>query len=63
MDVIDDWVRRAAMSRAIWLEGILKNLLSTDMPTEDIEIQEHPDHRTVVAIRGVPRYEWKIAFI
>jgi hypothetical protein len=36
----------------------LMELLSSDIPTADIEIQEHPNLRTVVAIRGVPRHEF-----
>jgi hypothetical protein len=52
-------VDAAIQSRAAWLEALLAELLSSDIPSEDIEIQDHPDCRTVVCIRGVPRHEWK----
>jgi hypothetical protein len=44
--------------RAQWLHGLLVELLSSDIPSDDIQIQEHADLRTIVVIRGVPRHEF-----
>lgn len=58
---MDETVREAIKSRADWLEDVLAGLLINGVRREDIEIQEHPDCRTVVAVRGEPKYEWRIA--
>lgn len=50
----------AVKSRADWLERILERLVVSGTPLADIEIQEHPECRTRVVVRGQPLAEWRI---
>ena len=59
----DDYVASAIRSRADWLEDVLAGLLSSGVAREEIEVQEHPDHRTVIVVRGVAKYEWQLKLI
>ena len=59
----DDYVASAIRSRADWLEDVLAGLLSNGVMRDEIEVQEYPDHRTVVVVRGVAKYEWQLKFI
>lgn len=57
--VVADYVRRIEVDRANWLEDVLAGLLVAGVRQDEIEIQVHPaDCKTVVAVRGVPKYEW-----
>ena len=59
----DDYVASAIRSRADWLDAILAGLLSNGVTRGEIEVQEHPDNRTVVVVRGVAKYEWQLKLI
>jgi len=48
-----------ARSRAQWLERHIGDLLAAGVRQSDIEIQEHPNMRTVISVRGVPSFEWR----
>jgi hypothetical protein len=50
-------ITAAVRARAQWLHRLLAEILSSDIPSDDVEIQEHPSGRTVVAIRGIQRHE------
>ena len=41
-----------------WLEDVLAGLLTNGVRLGEFKIKHYPD-RTVVTVRGVPRYEWK----
>lgn len=64
MSAINDEIAalcKAAMdSKLEWLEDIVAGLMAAGCTKEEIQIQEHPNCRTVVCVRGVPKYEWKI---
>lgn len=46
-------VANAKRTRRLWLNRLLLEILSSDCPLADVEIQEHPG-RTVIAMRGEP---------
>jgi hypothetical protein len=51
-------------ARADWLEDVLAGLLAAGVSIGEIEVQEFQSEplRTVVAVRGVPKYEWRGKF-
>lgn len=51
----------ATRARDEWLEDVIAGLLATGITRDRIAIQAHPGNRTVVAVRGEPRYEYTIA--
>jgi hypothetical protein len=54
-------VRAAQKSRADWLEDVLAGLLINGVAMTEIKLEEHPhENRTVVVVRGVPMYEWRL---
>lgn len=61
MSVFTEMIERAATAlarkRANALDDILAGLLINGVSRDDIEVQEYPGSRIVVAVRGVPRYE------
>lgn len=56
---IDAIVSCIIKERAGWLEDIAAGLIINGLRPDEVEIQEHPDGRTVVAVRGVPKYEFR----
>jgi hypothetical protein len=60
--MLEDWMQEAANRRMDWLESVLAKLLNDGVPKEDIQIQEHPDLVTVVAVRGEPMCQFQIKF-
>jgi len=58
-------IANAKRSRQQWLNRLLLEILSSDCPLEDVEIQEHPGPRTVIAIRGeaVHALVWDVSFV
>ena len=59
---VDDVARQVNKSRAEWLERVLTYLRTTGVPDDEIQIQDHPDLRTVVWVRSEPKFECKIQF-
>ena len=59
---IDDVARRVNKSRTEWLERVLAYLRATGVLDDGIEVQDHPDLRTVVLVHGEPKYECTIRF-
>jgi hypothetical protein len=47
-------VADARRARSQWLERLLYEILCSDCPIDDVEVQGHADGRTVIAIRGQP---------
>lgn len=61
MSIRDHYTRVAFLKKANELEDILAGLMINGVRRDEIEVQEHPD-RTVVVVRGQPRYEVKVSF-
>jgi hypothetical protein len=40
-----------------WLEDVMAGLLTNGVRIDEIKVQHYPG-RTVVTVRGVPKYEW-----
>ena len=59
-DAIAELTRRVMEKKAEWLEDILAGLLTNSVQMWEIQVQHHPDSRTVVVVRGVPLYEWRL---
>jgi hypothetical protein len=57
---IDDYVREASLARAKSIDHALRSLLLKGVRASDIDVQEHPDNRTVITVNGVPKYEIKV---
>ena len=47
-----------ASEKANWLDDVIGGLLINGVMANEIDVQEHPS-KTVVAVRGVPRYSWE----
>jgi hypothetical protein len=56
MGLVNRLVRAATMKRANEIEDIVAGLMINGVTKDEIEIQEHPD-KTIIVVRGVPRYE------
>ena len=59
------WLRaRAAMlARARWLERVARVLSAEGISSSEIEVREYQDSpRTVVVVRGEPRFDWVLKF-
>lgn len=54
-------VSKAASEKANWLDDVIGGLLINGVTKDEIAVMEFPD-RTVVQVRGVPRYEFRIKF-
>lgn len=54
------YVKRMQIARADWLEDVLAGLLSNGVDVNEIHVGVHPFSRTVISVRGTPRYEWTI---
>lgn len=52
--------RQVIEKKAEWLEDVLAGLLTAGVRMNEIEVQEHPGLRTVVLVRGEPKYEFNI---
>lgn len=61
MGLINTIVQSAIRKRANEIEDILAGLMINGVTKDEIEIQEHPD-RTLIVVRGVPRYEITTSF-
>lgn len=61
MSILDHYTRVAFFRKANELEDILAGLMINGVRRDEIEIHEHQD-RTVVLVRGSPRYELKVRF-
>lgn len=59
---VEDVYAAATRARMDWLEDVLAGLLANGVRIDEVEVQEHPGNRTVVAVRGTPRYEWSVKF-
>ena len=59
---VEDVYAAATRARMDWLEDVLAGLLANGVRIDDVEVQEHPGNRTVVVVRGTPRYEWSVRF-
>lgn len=59
---VEDVYAAATRARMDWLEDVLAGLLSNGVRIDEIDVQEHPGNRTVVVVRGTPRYEWSVSF-
>jgi hypothetical protein len=53
-------VAAVVRARAQWLGDLLVEILSSDIPTGDVAIEEHADGSTVVAIRGAPLHRFSV---
>lgn len=53
-------MEQARQEKANWLEDVVSGLLVNGVQQKEIEIQEHPEMVTVVLVRGLPKYEYKI---
>jgi hypothetical protein len=51
---------RGAPSWNDWLKDVPAGLLCNGVRMEEIKIQHHADG-TVVTVRGLPKYEWKLS--
>jgi len=60
MKNIDCIARSISDAKANWLEDVLAGLLSAGVAENEIAIQHHPDNRTIVLVRGEPKYEWAV---
>lgn len=51
-------------ARSEWLEDVIAGLLAAGCTKDEIQVQEFQSDplRTVVAVRGVPKYEWRGKF-
>lgn len=54
-------IENAIRDRAEWLEDVLAGMLAAGCDQSEIEVQEHPGSRTIVCVRGEPKYEWKLS--
>lgn len=57
---INDIVARLVRARAEWLEAMLADLLGDGVGHDEIEVREYPDRRTVIIVRGVAKYEYRL---
>ena len=53
-------IQRTAEEKLEWLEDIIAGLMAAGVREDEIQIQEHPDLRTVVCVRGEPKYQFRI---
>lgn len=60
MTFLHDRIQAAIAARASWLEDVLAGLLINGVKKDEIEVQEHRGNRTVVLVRGEPKYEWTL---
>lgn len=49
-------------ARMEWLERHLQHLVVEGTALSEIQIQMHPEGRTVIAVRDVPRFQWSIKY-
>jgi hypothetical protein len=62
-EVIDRYVRQIIDERARWVGQRIGDLVFIGHDIEDIELLTFPldpDCRTVIAVKGEPKYEWKL---
>lgn len=59
---VEDVYAAATRARMDWLEDVVAGLLANGVRIDEIDVQEHPGNRTVVIVRGTPRYEWSVKF-
>jgi hypothetical protein len=59
IESLHEQIHAVTSARANWLEDVLAGLLINGVEKSEIEIQERPENRTVVAVRGMLKYEWK----
>ena len=50
--------REITSANAAWMETHLAELLAAGVLQSEIEVQIHPNMRTVIVVRGVPAFEW-----
>lgn len=58
-DASAPWLR-AIRNRADWLEDVIAGLMAAGVKQNEIEINDYPNGRTIVTVRGEPKYQWKL---
>jgi len=58
MDELAEMASEMGRDRAAFLEDALAGLLAAGVKKDEIELQEWPGVRTVIVVRGTPRYLW-----
>lgn len=63
-DVMRQKATEMQFARAEWLDDVIAGLLAAGCLKSEIEVRSFRDDplRTVVAVRGVPKYEWRGKF-
>ena len=63
-DIVRAKAAEMQQARADWLEDVLAGLLAAGCTRDDIDVREFQSEplRTVVAVRGEPKYEWRGVF-
>lgn len=59
-EMVNSKQRKIYADKLNWTEDVIAGLLSNGIGRDEIVIDEHPGPRTVINVRGVPRYEWKL---
>ena len=54
--------REAGDRLANQIEDALAGLLINGVDAGSIEVQKHPEHRTIISVDGLAKYEFKIVF-